>query len=458
MNFKTYKIQHKKVHTISIIGLGRSGKAAAMLAASDGFSVTVSDISDNDDTRKQGEELVREGIFVELGEHSEKILESDIIVISPGVPLTINILKKAADKAIPIISEIEFAYRHEQGRVIAVTGSNGKSTTATLIAKILSDAGIKTFLAGNIGNPYSTIAMKTTPESITVLELSSFQLEAMDSFHPYISVLLNLSPDHLDRYKSTDEYYRAKFHIFDNQLHNDFAVLWADQPDVSSLSERIAPQTLWFSSITEVDNGADIRDGYISRGGEAVLPAKELGIPGPHNLSNALAATAATIPLNIDINSLAHTLQEFAGIEHRLERFAENNGILFVNDSKATNPDALRWALASFNRPIVLIAGGYDKGADFGKLRKLFSEKVRTAVFTGATAERMAQQLGETTIFSVVVKDFEKAVQRAVSMAKDGDVVMLSPGCASFDQFKNFEHRGRVFKEIVKSLIAKNKK
>ncbi|RKZ24826.1 UDP-N-acetylmuramoyl-L-alanine--D-glutamate ligase [bacterium] len=439
---------------ISIIGLGRSGEAAALLAKNDGFSVLVSDSSNGDDVRRRAEDLSRQGIFVELGEHSKKILDAEIIVVSPGVPLDIEILKEAEKSKIPVISEIEFAYRHEQGKVIAITGSNGKSTTATLVARIFESAGYTTFLAGNIGNPYSSSVMKTSPSSITVLELSSFQLEAMDSFHPYVAAILNLSPDHLDRYSSPDDYFAAKFHIFDNQSADDYAVLWADQKELKSLSERIFAQTIFFSSSSEVKYGADVRNNTIYRSGEEILNVEKLGIPGPHNLNNALAAVAMTIPFDVSAKILGRTLREFKGIEHRLERFFEHRGIVFVNDSKATNPDSLKYALLSFERPIVLIAGGYDKGADFSGLRDIFSKRVKAAVFTGDTGERMAAQLCDVVDFCAVIWEFEKGVRRAVSLAAEGDVLLLSPGCASFDQFKNFEHRGRFFKEIVQKIIA----
>ncbi len=441
------------MHRISIIGLGKSGEAAAVLAASDGFSVFVSDAADNLDIRKCAERLSQRGIFVETGENSERILDSDIIVVSPGVPLSLEILKRAKNAEIPIISEIEFAYRHEQGKVIAITGSNGKSTTATLTAKLFENGGFKTFLAGNIGNPYSAVVTKTSPTSVTVLELSSFQLEAMDSFHPYIAMLLNLSPDHLDRYDTAEDYYRAKFHLFDNQNSDDYAVLWAEQKEVFSLAAQIVSKPLLFSSIRNVQIGADVLDDNIYRNGEEILPTVELGIPGPHNLNNALAAVATTIPFDIPAESIAKTLREFHGIEHRLERFLEHNGITYVNDSKATNPDSLKYALLSFDEPIVLIAGGYDKGADFSELKNLFAKKVKAVVFTGDTGEKMAMEIDGAVNFCTVIRDFEKSVRRAISLALPGDVVMLSPGCASYDAFKNFEHRGIFFKQLVKKIV-----
>ncbi len=441
---------------ISIIGLGRSGEAAAMLAVSDGFSVLVSDAGDNSGIRSRAERLSQRGVLVEIGGHTEKILDSEMIVISPGVPLSIEILKKARREKIPIISEIEFAFRHEQGKVIAITGSNGKSTTATLTAKLFEDAGFITFLAGNIGNPYSAIVTKTSPASITVLELSSFQLEAMDSFHPYIAVLLNLSPDHLDRYDTAKNYYRAKFHIFDNQNNSDYAVLWADQREVFSLTMQIVSKPLLFSSTQIVQVGAYVLDENIYRNGEEILPAAELAIPGPHNLNNALSAVAATIPFEISPESIAKTLRKFDGIEHRLERFLEHDGITYVNDSKATNPDSLKYALMSFDMPIVLIAGGYDKGANFSELKNLFAKKVKAAVFTGDTGEKMAMDIDGAVNFCTVIKDFEKSVRRAISLAVQGDVVLLSPGCASYDAFKNFEHRGTFFKQLVKKIVLEN--
>ncbi|RKZ34933.1 UDP-N-acetylmuramoyl-L-alanine--D-glutamate ligase [bacterium] len=442
---------------VSIIGLARSGEAVAYLALSDGFDVFVSDVDDTPQLRQRAQKLREANIRCELGGHSERILDADIIVVSPGVPLDIQILQSAGQKNIPIISEVEFAYRHEQGKVIGVTGSNGKSTTATLIARILADSGIRTILAGNIGNPYSANVIKTSPDSVSVIELSSFQLEAMDTFCPHIAVMLNLSPDHIDRYNTVESYYEAKFHIFDNQGETDYAVLFADQPEVASLSNQINSQPIWFSIVSEKHPGAFVKNSMIYRDQEEILSPKKLGIPGPHNLANALAAVASTIPLDIQPDSIATTLENFEGIEHRLERFLQHNGITFVNDSKSTNPDSLKFALLSFERPIILIAGGYDKGNDFHSVREIFQQKVKSAVFTGQTGNKMAEQLAKNLTHCAVIPDFDKAVQRAVSLARPGDVLMLSPGCASFDSFSNFEQRGNYFKKLVKMIISKKK-
>ncbi len=438
---------------ITVIGLARSGEAAAYLALSDGFPVFVSDSGNSEEIQSRAEKLRAEGVEVEIGEHSEKIYSCEMIILSPGVPLTAPVIVEAKKRGIPVISEIEFAFGYERGKVVAITGSNGKSTTATLEAKIFDDAGISTILGGNIGNPYSAHVAKTTADSVTVLELSSFQLEALETFHADVAVLLNLSPDHLDRYETVEDYYAAKYHIFDRQCESDYAALSADQPEIASLGNEISSQPLWFSSSQNISPGAFVSDEMIMRNSEEILPVSELGIPGPHNLANALAAVAATIPFEIPADSIANSLKEFTGIEHRLERFLEHNGILFVNDSKATNPDSLKYALLSFDRPIVLIAGGYDKGSDFAFLQNLFSNSVKAVVFTGATGQKMATQLSKGVLYSCVVPDFEKAVDRAISLAQKGDVVMLSPGCASFDAFRNFEYRGKMFKELVEKII-----
>jgi UDP-N-acetylmuramoylalanine--D-glutamate ligase len=435
--------------------MARSGEAAAILAHSDGFSVMVSDIGKNETLQKRAANLERFGIFVELGEHSEKIFDADMVVLSPGVDLKTPIVQSCLAQKMPVVSEVEFAFRHEQGKVIAITGSNGKSTTATLIAKIFSDAGVTTFFGGNIGTPYSTFVTKTSPDSVTILELSSFQLEAMNSFRPYISVLLNLTPDHLDRYSDEREYYEAKFHIFDNQTDRDFAVLWADQPEVAELAAKTKTTPIFFSAQNRVEFGADVREGHICRNGEKILHIEKLGIPGPHNLTNALSAVCTTILFNLQADSVAQTLQSFTGIEHRLERFFERDGILYINDSKATNADSVKYALLSFERPLVLIMGGYDKGTDFYELRDLLKRKAKAIVFNGANGHKMAEQLGDTAAFSCIVEKFDDAVQKALSLATRGDVVLLSPGCASYDQFKNYEHRGRHFKEFVVELLNK---
>ncbi|MCD6123774.1 UDP-N-acetylmuramoyl-L-alanine--D-glutamate ligase [bacterium] len=442
---------------ISILGLARSGIAAAKLAKKAGFKVFVSDAAVNEELIEKAKALNELGIDVEVGGHTPRVLQSDLLVVSPGVPLSIDVIKAAREMGIPVISEIEFAFRFEKGRVVAVTGSNGKSTTATLIARILEDSGEKVFLAGNIGKPYSDVVTSTSSDSITVLELSSFQLEAIYSFSAFVGILLNLAPDHLDRYDTVDDYYRAKFRLFETQKPGSYAVLNIDQPEVAKLEGKIVADVLPFTMCDGRVNGAWLSNSIIMRRDEPILSKDEIGIPGPHNLANALASVAATIPFEVPKESLAETLRRFSGIEHRLERFLLWNGILFVNDSKATNPESLRFALLSFDRPIVLIAGGYDKGADFSYLSGLVTKKVKAAVFTGATAKKMAQQIGGAAGFSTVVKDFQEAVETAINLAKKGDVVLLSPGCASFDAFKNFEHRGKVFKELVKKITgAKN--
>ena len=442
---------------ISILGLARSGIAAAKLAKKAGFKVFVSDAAVNEELIEKAKALNELGIDVEVGGHTPRVLQSDLLVVSPGVPLSIDVIKAAREMGIPVISEIEFAFRFEKGSVVAVTGSNGKSTTATLIARILEDSGKKVFLAGNIGKPYSDVVTSTSSDSITVLELSSFQLEAIYSFSAFVGILLNLAPDHLDRYDTVDDYYRAKFRLFETQKPGSYAVLNIDQPEVAKLEGKIVADVLPFTMCDGRVNGAWLSNSIIMRRDEPILSKDEIGIPGPHNLANALASVAATIPFEVPKESLAETLRRFSGIEHRLERFLLWNGILFVNDSKATNPESLRFALLSFDRPIVLIAGGYDKGADFSYLSGLVTKKVKAAVFTGATAKKMAQQIGGAAGFSTVVKDFQEAVETAINLAKKGDVVLLSPGCASFDAFKNFEHRGKVFKELVKKITgAKN--
>ncbi len=441
---------------VSIIGFARSGMAAAQLALRNGYKVFISDKNDNENLRVKAAELEAQGAEFELGGHSDRIFDCSFIVLSPGVPRKSAIVAQAISRGIKVISEIEFGFGFERGAVVAITGSNGKSTTATLTAQLFEDAGIKTFLAGNIGNPYCGIVEETEANSITVLELSSFQLESMEHFRPRVSVLLNLTPDHLDVYSTIEDYYAAKLHIFDKQNETDFAVLNYDYTEVADLADVTFAQKLWFSTSAPKLPGAYVEDGYICANGTKILPEDKLGIPGPHNLSNALASVAATLPFSLPMESIAHTLATFKGIEHRLERFAEHAGILFVNDSKATNPDSLKFALLAFDRPLVLILGGYDKGNEFGFLRELVSQKAKAVVFTGATGRRMAEELGTGVLFSLYVENFDNAVRKAFSLATAGDVVLLSPGCASYDAFKNFEHRGRYFKEFVCKLIEEN--
>ncbi len=446
---------------VLVVGLARTGIATAILCAARGAVVTAMD------TRTEGElgdavkPLRDAGVKLEFGEPSLKSLRGQQLVVpSPGVPADAPLLVKALEQGIPVWSEIELASRFVSGKVIGITGSNGKTTTTSLVEHILRNAGFATVLAGNIGTPLIAQAEKTTENSWTVLELSSFQLELIESFRPDISVLLNLTPDHLDRHKSMQAYAAAKARIFENQTQNDFAVMNAD--DHASLPYRPTgrPPVYWFSSKTDVASGAFVRSGKIEfhfhGPGREIMDVNEIPLPGAHNLENVLAAVVTTGIAGVSAEKIAEGVRSFAGVEHRLEFVAETQGVRYYNDSKATNVDATLKALEAFSGRIIVILGGKDKDSDYTQLRERLREKAILALLIGTAAEKIEKQIDG----SVAVKrseTLERAVEFAYQAAHAGDIVLLAPACASFDQFQNYEHRGRVFKELVHQLQERTK-
>jgi UDP-N-acetylmuramoylalanine--D-glutamate ligase len=362
------------------------------------------------------------------------------------------VLQAARAKNITVWSEIELADRFLDGRLIGITGSNGKTTTTSLVYHILKVAGFSTMVAGNIGTPLISRVAFTTETTITVAELSSFQLELVETFHPDIAVLLNLTPDHLDRHKTIDAYAAAKARIFENQTESDFAVLNADDP----ASARFAPkraQVYWFSRKQAVQQGAYLRGEEIvfrsKKQEEVLLQREEIPLPGAHNLENVLAAATAARLEGASAAAIADAVRTFPGVEHRLEFVAEMAGVRFYNDSKATNVDATLKALEAFPGKILVILGGKDKGSDYSVLQPALRERSVLALLIGAAAEKIEQQISG----SVAIEragTLERAVEIASQSARRGDVVLLAPACASFDQFENYEQRGRVFKELVR--------
>jgi len=420
---------------IAIVGLARSGLAAAKLLIEMGADVFVSDTADTPELRRRAEELQGLGAKIELGGHSNSPLrEVSEIVLSPGVPTDIPILlwAKANRPELPIISEVELGYRFVKGKIIGITGSNGKSTTVSLLGAIFDTAGFESYVVGNIGRPLCDVALEASEDSILCVELSSFQLESIYHFRPFVACILNLSPDHLDRHYEEETYYAAKERIFVNQTNDDYAVLSADDSRLSRMGEGIAANLLRFSCGAIDGPGAFVNEGSIvmrKPDGDVVpvLDIDELGIPGPHNLANACAAVACTVPFNLNIDALAEALREFGGLPHRLQTVGRINGISFINDSKATNVDALECALNSFDVPLVLIAGGYDKGADFKPLRNLVGQKAKHVVLIGDTAKRI-----ETDWTSAVsmehASSLDDAVLKAKAAAVPEGIVLLAPG------------------------------
>jgi UDP-N-acetylmuramoylalanine--D-glutamate ligase len=440
---------------VLVVGLARTGVATALFCAARGANVTATDARTENEIGDAIAPLRTAGVSLELGGHrGNAFLEQDLIVPSPGVPADAPLLQAARAKGVAIWSEVELAGRFLEGRLIGITGSNGKTTTTSLIEHILKGAGFSTILAGNIGTPLISRVDQTGDDTITVVELSSFQLELIETFRPNISVFLNLTPDHLDRHHTLEEYGRAKARIFENQTKADSAVLNADDPATTSLAPT-KPRVFWFSRKPPAVQGAFVRENEIifRNGGEeeVVLSLQEIPLPGAHNVENVLAAVAATRLAGAEPTAIAKGVRSFAGVEHRLEFVAEVGGVRYYNDSKATNVDAALKALDSFPGRILILLGGKDKGSDYAALQRPLREKAILALLIGAAAEKIEKQItGSVAIEHAGT--IERAVEIASHAARRGDVVLLAPACASFDQFQNYEHRGRVFKELVHQL------
>jgi UDP-N-acetylmuramoylalanine--D-glutamate ligase len=490
---------------ITVVGLGRSGVGAANLLSELGAYVTVTDRRPEEDLRDFTGSL-NHPVRLALENHPENLfLSADMIVISPGVPLDILPISKAKEKGIPILGELELAYQiasnqslqsysgvskvSSQIRFLAITGTNGKSTTTTLLNLMLKKAGFKTVLGGNIGNALTEEIYKRLGESETrrleevtvsytrhvagsaigvdyiVAEVSSFQLESIKDFRPKGAVILNITPDHLDRYHSVDEYYYTKTRIFENQKEDDFLLLNADDPETMNLaSEKLKarnekPKIFYFSRKKKVD-GIYFKDGQIYCNfpdssipcrHSSLINADEIKIKGVHNLENAMAASAMALLAGSPVEAIRNSIREFTGLEHRLELVKEVGGVRYFNDSKGTNVGAVVKSLESFKNPIILIAGGRDKGGDFSLLRDLVREKVNALVLIGEATEKIKKSLGDLTE-TVTAKNLREAVNISYGLAKKGDIVLLSPACASFDMFIDFEDRGRQFKKIVMEL------
>ena len=438
-----------------VVGLARTGVATALFCAERGAKVTATDARTENEIGEAIAPLRAARVSLELGGHRENsFLEQDLIVPSPGVPADAPLLQAARAKGVTIWSEVELADRFLRGRLIGITGSNGKTTTTSLIEHILKNAGFSTILAGNIGTPLIARVEQTSDDTITVAELSSFQLELIETFRPNISVFLNLTPDHLDRHHTLEAYGRAKARIFENQSEADSAVLNADDPATTPLAPA-KPHVYWFSRKQRVAQGAFVRGNEIlfrhDGQEETVLHLQEIPLAGGHNVENVLAAVAAARLAGTEPSAIAKGVRSFAGVEHRLEFVAEIGGVRYYNDSKATNVDATLKALDAFPGRILIVMGGKDKGSDYTVLQKPLREKAILALLIGAAAEKIENQIAGSVAMERA-GTLERAVEIASHAARPGDVVLLAPACASFDQFQNYEHRGRVFKELVHQL------
>lgn len=446
--------------SVLVVGLARSGVTAAHWLSDHGAVVTGTDMRGPEAFPTVVPELLNRHIGLELGPPREStFLRQDLIVVSPGVPADVPVLNLARQKGIPVVPEIELAGWFLKGCLAGITGTNGKTTTATLLGRMLEASGLSTFVGGNIGVPLLSAVDLDPPPSIIVSELSSFQLETISSFRPHVAALLNLSPNHLDRHPSFEAYIAAKARIFRNQKHEDYAILNADDENVMKLVPSIRSQKVLFSRCRELASGVFVSAGTVLYRVQnlevGLMRTSDVRLLGAFNLENVLAASAAACVLGAEFSSIRKAVREFSGVEHRLEFVREIRGVDFYNDSKATSVDAAAKALSSFERGVHLILGGKDKGAPYGPLRSLLKDRVREVLVIGAARKQIVSDLAGA-VEIVEAGDLETAARTAAERARPGDVVLLAPACSSFDQFENFEHRGRVFKELVQRLAEES--
>jgi UDP-N-acetylmuramoylalanine--D-glutamate ligase len=440
---------------VLVVGLARTGIVTALFSAGYGAAVTATDERPESELAETAQKLRAAGVKLELGGFIPRsFLDQDLIVVSPGVPARIEPLENARAQGIAVWSEIELAWRFLRGKLIAITGSNGKTTTTSLVAHILKTSNVPTLMGGNIGTPLLALVETSVDTMVTVAEISSFQLETVEGFRPEIGVLLNLTPDHLDRHVTFEEYAQTKMRMFENQLERDIALLNADDPEVTKRMPA-KPKIFWFSRQKRVATGAFLRDDQIifrNEGSEVEL-ARLADIPlrGQHNVENVLAACAAAYLAGAIPSAIAAGVKSFRGVEHRLEFVAEISGVQYYNDSKATNVDAAVKALEAFPGPLIVILGGRDKGSPYTPLRELLRERARLALLIGESAEKIAADLGDAVRFENA-GTLPQALRIAAAHAQPGDTVLLAPACSSFDQFENYEHRGREFKELVAKM------
>ena len=445
---------------VLVVGLGRSGAASALFLKSRGARVTVSDSKPEAELHNEILPLLEQGITVETGGHGDRTFRGqDLIIVSPGVPYDAPQLEQARGLGEPVVGEIELAARFLTGPIVAITGANGKTTTTTLAGEIVAAGKFSTLVGGNIGTPAITFTEQARADTWIILEVSSFQLETIVTFRPRIATILNITPDHLDRHKTFENYVKAKARIFENQRADDFTVLNADDSTTAALADRIHAQVVWFSRKKEVSRGCYVRDGSIffrdGKGQQEIMKVAEIPLKGAHNLENVLAGVTIGALVGCQPAQIRQAVANFKAVEHRLEFVARIAGIDYYNDSNATNVDATIKALESFPANIHLILGGKDKGSDYTTLNDLLRERVKRVYTIGAAAAKIESQIGGGAEIEPA-KTLENAVRRASELAQSGDIVLLAPACASFDQFQNYEHRGRVFKEVVHSLAKES--
>lgn len=446
---------------VCVFGSGKSGIGAAGLLVKKGAFPLIYDGNTKLDPKDIIDKMEEPGdTQVILGELPEKILDDlDLVVISPGVPTDLPIVNRMREKHLPIWGEIELAYQAGKGMVMAITGTNGKTTTTALLGAIMRDYHPETYVVGNIGNPYTDVVMKQTGDSVTVAEVSSFQLETIDTFHPRISALTNIAEDHLNRHHTMEEYIRVKKLITSNQTSDDFCILNYEDEVLRPFGEQIAPKVIYFSSKRTLDKGIYLEgDTIIYNDGREkieVIRTGDLKILGLHNFENVMTAVAMACSAGVPMESIRNTIRKFPGVEHRIEYVTEKNGVVYYNDSKGTNPEAAIKGIQAMNRPTLLIGGGYNKGSAYEDWINAFDGKVRYFVLIGETREKIAETAiacGFPSDRILFCEDLKEAVVTCASRAERGDAVLLSPACASWGQFDNFEQRGDMFKECVDRL------
>ena len=451
---------------VIVVGMARSGLAAVRLLAANGAQVIAYDSKTAEELPDVAAALQdMPGVRLALGGDAMALLgEVQAVFISPGVPIDSALVLRARELGRPVLGEVELGFLFTQCPIIAITGTNGKTTTTALTGLMFRRAGFNTHVVGNIGDPICAHAMQTQPEDRMVLEISSFQLESIDSFRPTVSAILNITPDHLNRHHTMEEYIAMKARVFENQRGDDVLVLNWDDPQCRALAPQARCRVAWFSRREELDNGCFLKDGRICwrwEGQEVVMGRpEEVRIAGDHNLENALAASACALSMGVSPMIVRHTLAAFEGVEHRQEFVLEHQGVRFINDSKGTNPDSSIKAVQAMKLPTVLIAGGYDKGTSFDQFAQaVVAGKVAALVVIGATGPQIAKAAAEHGFTAThPASTLEDAVYKAYSLAHPGYNVLLSPACASFDMFRDFEERGRVFKEIVNRLASESER
>ena len=441
---------------ITIIGAVRSGVGAAKLIKKVDGIPFVSDMADEKLLKEFVDELREENIEFETGGHTERVYDCEMMVVSPGVPNDAPLLINARKNHISLISEVELSYRYCKGNIIAITGTNGKTTTTSLCGHVFNQCGRNTFVAGNIGLAFSEIALDVEENEFVALEVSSFQLDLIDKFKPKVAMILNITPDHLNRYDdSIDIYAASKQKIYGNQDAGDYLILNKDNGAVLNYLKDHKSKSFYFSLIDEPDNGCFKQNEKIhfKKNGKETFSCNvsDIKIKGEHNLANAMAVICAAKIFKLDNHKIIKALQAFEGVEHRLELVREIDSVKFFNDSKATNVDSVWYALKSFDQPILLILGGQDKGNDYENIKALVIERVKKIYAIGSSAEKIFSFF-HSLVKVEIKKSIEDVITTVINEAREGDVVLLSPACASFDMFDNYEHRGEVFKKAVNSL------